>query len=343
MAVPHNFRDLTGRHLLGMTVLHQVGVDAYGHSRWLCQKPDGSQAVRFGSHLTGASSSPERGVWWAMIHRCRPNGHPDYGARGIRVCPRWLESFDNFMADMGPRPSKEHSLDRIGANSDYTPENCRWATRVEQARNHRDTKRLTYQGKTLTIPDWAERLGMKTHNIHNRLKMGLPLDEVLDPQRRRTKSPDPLSGRIRECHGLSGTPAYAAWLAMKARCESPKHPAWANYGGRGIVVDPRWSGSFEAFLADVGPRPSPGHSLDREDNDKGYVPGNVRWSTRKEQARNTRGCRVIEYGGRKLVLAQWADDLGIPAERIRNRLRIGWPVGQALGLDARSKPFLASG
>lgn len=336
MTVPHNFRDLTGQRLLGLVVLHQVGVDAHGHSRWLCQKPDGSQVVRLASYLGAGQKTPEYYVWRAMLDRCS-NNHPDYGARGIRVCPRWLESFDNFMADMGPRPSNEHSLDRVDVDGGYTPENCRWATRVEQARNHRDTKRLTYQGETLTIPDWAERLGMKTHNIRNRLKTGLPLDEVLSPQRRHTGKPGPRPNHLREWHRMSGTPTYEAWRAMKARCENPRHPSWVNYGGRGIVVDPRWSGSFEAFLEDVGPRPSPRHSLDRENNDKGYVPGNVRWATRKEQARNNRGCRVVEYGGRQQVLAQWADDLGVPAERIRSRLRIGWPVGQALGLEARGR------
>jgi len=82
---------------------------------------------------------------------------------------------------------------------------------------------------------------------------------------------------------------------MKTRCENPACAAYARYGGRGITVCARWRDSFEAFLADVGPRPSPRHSIDRKDNDKGYEPGNCRWATPSEQNANQRprrpGCK----------------------------------------------------
>ncbi len=97
-------------------------------------------------------------------------------------------------------------------------------------------------------------------------------------------------------HGLSSRPEYEIWSSMKKRCENPNSHAWHNYGGRGIAVCDRWRNSFEDFFEDMGPRPSPEHSIDRIDNDRGYEPGNVRWATAQEQARNT---RVYKDGLRK--------------------------------------------
>jgi hypothetical protein len=89
-------------------------------------------------------------------------------------------------------------------------------------------------------------------------------------------------------HGLSSSPEYTCWRNIKARCLNQRHPAYADYGGRGIAVCPAWRDSFKVFLADVGSRPSAAHSLDRIDNDRGYEPENCRWVTIDVQARNKR-------------------------------------------------------
>ncbi|MFB6955481.1 AP2 domain-containing protein [Streptomyces sp. NPDC056309] len=89
-------------------------------------------------------------------------------------------------------------------------------------------------------------------------------------------------------HGMRDSSEYAIWTSMKQRCLNPAHRRYENYGGRGITVCPRWQTSFEAFLADMGPRPSKDHTLDRLDNDRGYEPGNVAWRTYREQAANRR-------------------------------------------------------
>lgn len=138
-------------------------------------------------------------------------------------------------------------------------------------------------------------------------------------------------------HGLSYTPEYRAWQTARHRCASPKSPAWLRYGGRGITMAPEWLNDPAAFLAHVGPRPSTAHELDRLENNRGYVPGNVRWTTRPVNDRNRRSNRIIEHAGRAMPLVAWAAETGIPADSIAHRLRAGWPVDQALTKPVKAR------
>jgi hypothetical protein len=119
----------------------------------------------------GKCKSPEYQIWCGMIGRCyneKREQYPDYGGRGIIVCDRWL-SFENFYADMGSRPSLEHSVDRKDNGGNYCPENCYWATKVQQNNNTRRNRFLTHNGKTQTVSQWAREIGISITTLHQRI------------------------------------------------------------------------------------------------------------------------------------------------------------------------------
>jgi len=132
-------------------------------------------------------------------------------------------------------------------------------------------------------------------------------------------------------HGLTNSPEYRAWCHMKTRCYLKTVHNYGNYGGRGIRVCDRWLNSFEHFYADMGPRPSRAHSLDRYPDKNGdYKPGNCRWATLKEQARNIRTNKVIEYKGIVAPISEIAEHIGIDPFIIYRRLRKGWGIEMAI-------------
>lgn len=114
----------------------------------------------------------------------------------------------------------------------------------------------------------------------------------------RTKSCGCLRARGMTTHGCGTTAEYGVWRSMKQRCLNPKSHSYPRYGGRGIIVCPEWTESFEAFVRDMGMRPTASHSIDRIDNDGNYEPGNCRWATRREQQNNISTNRAVEIGGR---------------------------------------------
>lgn len=121
-------------------------------------------------------------TWTEFRRRCSDPSHKNYGnygGRGITVCERWSNSFENFYADMGPRPPGM-TLDRKDNDGPYSPENCRWATPLEQTRNRRVTNFVTYEGVVMPLPECCERAGVEYLTVHNRVfKHGWPLERAL--------------------------------------------------------------------------------------------------------------------------------------------------------------------
>src|ERR1043166_3295830 len=118
---------------------------------------------------------------------------------------------------------------------------------------------------------------------------------------------------------------YGIWYMMAQRCYNPTNPAYPLYGGKGVKICDRWRESFQAFVEDMGPRPSPDHSIDRfPDKNGNYGPGNCRWATSKQQNRNRRDNRILTAFGQSRCLADWAEELGMPARLLALRLWKGW-------------------
>ncbi len=132
-------------------------------------------------------------------------------------------------------------------------------------------------------------------------------------------------------HGLRNTREYKAWCAMRERCNNQKAERYADYGGRGIQVCDRWANSAENFLADMGPCPD-GLTLERNDVDGNYEPGNCRWATVTEQARNRRDSINVEYQGQTMNLADVADVSGVPYKRLLYRVKRGMAADDAVRL-----------
>jgi hypothetical protein len=136
-------------------------------------------------------------------------------------------------------------------------------------------------------------------------------------------------------HGMSSTPVYKVWAAMRTRCGDERSQARPYYGARGITVDPRWE-SFEAFYADMGDPPR-GHSLERRDNDLGYSPENCYWATHTEQMRNNRRSHYLTYQGETLTMAEWAERLGMRYGTLNSRIYAGWSIERALTTPPRTR------
>lgn len=133
----------------------------------------------------------------------------------------------------------------------------------------------------------------------------------------------------RRTHGQRGSRLYTIWCNMKARCDNQKHPAYHNYGGRGVAYDPTWS-DFSVFAASVGEPPSDMHSLDRVDNSRGYAADNVRWATRSVQSRNKRQNVWVRIGARVKCLHDWCAEFGITAGAVYRRMGCGEDIVSAI-------------
>ena len=130
----------------------------------------------------GLSSSTEYAIYCSIKARCLDKDNPAYdryGGRGIKLCRRWLK-FENFIADVGRRPSLDHSLERRNNNKGYNPKNCYWATLMDQAKNTRTNVFLVHNGQRRHLSEWARVTGISLGTIRSRIKKGFTTTQILE-------------------------------------------------------------------------------------------------------------------------------------------------------------------
>lgn len=193
--------DLCGLRFGKLLVMAEAGRDKYMNRLWRCQcvcghetvvprgslvggntrscgclQPETVKAI-FTQHggTSGGHSSPEHTAWWNMIQRCRNPAHPkykDYGARGITVCAEWKESFQNFLRDLGRRPSDDHTLERVNNAQGYHRRNCKWATHREQQQNRRVNLTVQTPDGAVCAAELARRIGVSKGTMYYRIRAG---------------------------------------------------------------------------------------------------------------------------------------------------------------------------
>lgn len=185
-----NVEDSTGKRFGRLVALEYVG-----KRKWRCQCDCGNETIVRGTYLRsghtvscgcfrtektiarsmthGLTGSKAHRAWTHMKNRClNSNYHANEEYRDRGICDRWLDSFEAFYEDMGEPPTQKHTLERINNDGPYSPENCRWATQAEQNRNTNQTLKLTYNGITRPLIDWAEAIGLPYGTLRARIKRG---------------------------------------------------------------------------------------------------------------------------------------------------------------------------
>lgn len=247
-----------------------------------------------------------------MIQRCtnsKNTGYYMYGGSGITVCDQWLK-FENFYNDMGD--CGDNSLDRIDNTKGYYKDNCRWATKSEQANNRCSTNLFTINGITKSVAQWAKSIGQRKGALYYRISIGMTIEEaVTKPFPKRKKYP-------KKKDKLQHAEERLIWQGIKKRCKN-------GY----TYLDDKFS-DFDVFFKEVGERPSKEYSIDRINNKKGYEPGNIRWANKKEQAINRSTTILLTVDDKTMCKSDWAKLANTTIGTISKRLNLGWSHKDAI-------------
>ena len=214
ITIPTNvrFQNLTGQRFGRLVITEYAGRNGTA-TQWKCTCDCGNTIVALAGNIKkgdtrscgclrrevsaarltthGMRDTAEFRIWAKIIERCenpKSQAYKYYGGRGISICERWRHSFVEFFQDMGPRPSPEHQIDRYpDMNGNYEPGNCRWATPTQNNRNRRSNHVLAFQGRSQTIADWGDEIGIPGPIITNRLLRGWSVADALTRSMRKVR------------------------------------------------------------------------------------------------------------------------------------------------------------
>lgn len=211
MGANRNLIQLQGKRFGALVVLRRAG-SIGERPTWLCRCDCGNECIAIGAKLRQGSKKScgqghhfreplnevaraEKRIWNGMLERCTNAKNPaykNYGARGVKVCAQWRRSFQQFLADVGPRPSNLYSIDRYPDwTGNYEPGNVRWATREQQARNKRVTVRIVIDGVQVPLIDYVSTVGLTAKTVRRRLARGWPLEVALTAPSGTWRNKDP--------------------------------------------------------------------------------------------------------------------------------------------------------
>ena len=304
-----------------------------------CRGRDGN--IKHGHNRKGRVK-PEYQAWCNMKNRClNPNvkEYKNYGGRGILIHEPWINSYETFLADVGAKPSKDHSLERLDPNGHYKPGNVVWELRSKQVLN----RRIMYEhnGQKISIRSLSIEYAIKPVMVKKLLYQANYSLEELDQYSKLShfkktqmgislKKGEPLSiqnlKELPEAKPSLRHPLKSTFHSMMQRCSNPKNKDYHNYGGRGIKVHihlQTFKGFLEYIEQNLGSK-SPNSQLDRINPEGDYEPGNLRWSTSRVQAINKRG--ALKINGSTVSASEISEKYGLSAGAVVGLIKIGWNV-----------------
>lgn len=295
-------------------------------------------------HVVGGKKTPEYKAWEDMKQRCynkSNKAYKNYGDRGIGVCDKWKNSFSNFNRDMGPRPSKGWWLERVNNDEGYSPENCKWATAKEQANNRRDNINVEFCGRTRTVTEWAESLGLSPQKVLMRIYKGWePLEalELKETDKIIENRPIEFNGEklslLEWCKklGLKGSTLRnrlkRGWSLKKALTPNVQKRK-TSYELNGISKPlNKWCEEYKVGYNKVKSRISMGWSIEEALE--------ITKRDSSEWIKKSKISIILEHNGQTRTLSEWARIQGLKESTVYARTnKLGWSRKEALELVPR--------